>query len=108
MRILMLGIAAVLPGASAAAPAPTTAHLGTPPASQASNTLTQEARVISPVPSTCKPVGSVAQGENRRPLLKRLDELPPAETYMAIYRTDEQGCLDPMLARELQRPRGLR
>lgn len=57
-------------------------------------------RVISPVPSVCDSIGSVAQGEDRSPQLRRLGELPPALTYMAVYRRDSRGCIDPMLASE--------
>jgi hypothetical protein len=32
--------------------------------------------------------------------MKRLGQLPPAEAYMAVLRTDENGCLDPLLARD--------
>lgn len=60
-------------------------------------------RTVSPVPSTCPNIGSHAQGERKAPQLKRLGELPPAQTYMAVYRTDEKGCIDPMLASERQR-----
>jgi hypothetical protein len=34
--------------------------------------------------------------------MKNLGELPPAQTFMAVYRTDEKGCIDPMLASERQ------
>jgi hypothetical protein len=100
MRLLILASAAILPAGSAAAPAPTAA----PPeaaATQHNDALAQPARVISPVPSTCKPIGSVAQGD-RRLGPNNLNELPPAQTYMAVYRRDENGCIDPMLASERQ------
>ena len=60
------------------------------------------ARIVSPAPAICDKVGSYAQGERQAPQLKRLGELPPAEAYMAVYRTDEKGCLDPLLARDRQ------
>ena len=31
-------------------------------------------------------------------------QLPPAEAYRAVYRTDAEGCLEPLLARDLRRP----
>ena len=68
-----------------------------PPAAQSS-----PARVISPIPTACDKTGSYAEGERRAPQLKRLGELPPAEAYMAVYRTDANGCLDPLLARDRQ------
>jgi hypothetical protein len=68
-----------------------------PPAAQPSPT-----RLVSPVPETCDRIGSYAQGERQAPRMKRLGELPPAEAYMAVYRTDEKGCLDPLLARDRQ------
>ena len=101
MRLLILASAAILPAGSAAAPGPNAVQAAP---SQPGNSLTQQTRVISPVPSTCKQIGSVAEGD-RRLQGRRLNELPPAQTYMAVYRTDENGCLDPMLASELQRPR---
>lgn len=33
---------------------------------------------------------------------RNLDQLPPADTYMAVLRTDDEGCLDPLLASELR------
>ena len=87
-RVLLVLPAMALLGAAPAAP---------PVFPQASPT-----RVISPVPSTCKQIDTFAQGDNQRPGLKRLGELPPAQAFMAVYRTDEKGCLDPMLASERQ------
>jgi hypothetical protein len=62
----------------------------------------QPTRVISPLPTTCDRPGSYANGPNTPPQLKRLGELPPAEAYMAVLRTDEKGCLNPLLARDRQ------
>ena len=81
---------------------PMLALLGASPAAQPNNRLTQPTRVISPQPSVCKEIGSVARGDPTRPQMKNLGELPPAQTYMAVYRTDERGCIDPMLASERQ------
>ena len=81
---------------------PMLALLGAAPASQPNNSLAQPTRVISPEPSVCKESGSFAQGDRTRPNMKNLGELPPAQTYMAVYRTDDRGCLNPMLAGERQ------
>jgi hypothetical protein len=81
---------------------PALALLGASPAAQPNNRLSQPTRVISPEPSVCKEIGSVARGDPTRPEMKNLAELPPAMTYMAVYRTDERGCIDPMLASERQ------
>jgi hypothetical protein len=81
---------------------PVLALLGATPPTKPSSAQSTPTRVISPVPSTCDKVGSYAQGERRAPQLKRLGELPPAEAYMAVYRTDANGCLDPLLARDRQ------
>ena len=81
---------------------PALALLGAAPATPSSGPQAKPARVISPVPSTCAKIGSYAQGEQTPPQLKRLGQLPPAEAYMAVYRTDENGCLDPLLARDRQ------
>ena len=84
---------------------PALALIGTAPApvADAGRVTT---RLVSPVPQACKPVGAVAQSGPMRPEMKRLGELPPAETYMAVYRTDARGCLDPLLARDRQGIRG--
>jgi len=75
---------------------------GAAPSAQPSNNMAQPTRVISPEPSVCKEIGSVARGDPTRPQMKNLGELPPAQTFMAVYRTDEKGCIDPMLASERQ------
>lgn len=91
MRLVFLASAAALAATqTAAAPLP----------------RADPARLVSPVPRTCERIGSTARGEDRRPQARRLGELPPAEAYMAVYRRDSRGCLDPLLARDLNRPRG--
>ena len=87
---------------------PALALLGATPAAQPAAPQGSPTRIISPVPSTCKQIGTFAQGDSERPGLKRLGELPPAQTFMAVYRTDEKGCLDPMLASERQGARAPR
>jgi hypothetical protein len=37
-------------------------------------------------------------GEPLKP--RKLGELPPAEGYQAVLRTDEKGCLDPLLVKD--------
>ena len=81
---------------------PALALLGATPAARPNDGLSQPTRLVSPEPSVCKESGSFAQGERTPPKLRKLGELPPAEAYMAVYRTDEKGCLDPMLASERQ------
>ena len=81
---------------------PALALLGAAPPARPPSAQPSPARIVSPVPAICDKVGSYAQGERQAPQLKRLGELPPAEAYMAVYRTDEKGCLDPMLASERQ------
>ena len=76
--------------------------LGAAPPSATTIPKSQPTRVVSPVPSTCAPIGSTADGPREAPQLKRLGELPGAQTYMAVYRTDEKGCLDPMPISERQ------
>jgi hypothetical protein len=34
---------------------------------------------------------------------KKLTELPPAETYAAVYRLDERGCMVPVKYRDVRR-----
>ena len=81
---------------------PALALLGAAPATETNSPLAKPTRVVSPVPATCARIGSQAQGERTAPQMKRLGDLPPAEAYMAVYRTDENGCLDPLLARDRQ------
>jgi hypothetical protein len=79
---------------------PALALLGAAPPAPNLSPQAQPTRVISPVPSTCAKIGANAQGEQTPPQMKRLGQLPPAEAYMAVLRTDENGCLDPLLARD--------
>ena len=79
---------------------PALALLGAAPPTPTSGPQARPARVISPVPSTCEKIGTYAQGEKGSLQMKRLGQLPPAEAYMAVLRTDENGCLDPLLARD--------
>ena len=81
---------------------PTLALLGAAPPAKLPGPQSSPVRLVSPVPETCDRIGSYAQGERQAPQMKRLGELPPAEAYMAVYRTDEKGCLDPLLARDRQ------
>ena len=81
---------------------PVLALMGAAPASQPAAPRSQPTNVISPVPALCGPSGSIANGPRQAPQLRRLGELPGAQTYMAVYRTDERGCLNPMLASERQ------
>ena len=84
---------------------PALALLGAAPQASPSTDrpLASPTRVISPTPSICREVGSHAQGEKKPSPMQRLGELPRGQTYMAVYRTDERGCIDPMLASERQR-----
>lgn len=34
---------------------------------------------------------------------KKLNELPPADTYAAVYRLDERGCMVPVKFRDVRR-----
>ena len=81
---------------------PTLALLGAAPPTEPTPRHAQPTRVVSPVPATCEKIGSLAQGEPGSAQMKRLGDLPPAEAYMAVVRTDEKGCLDPLLARDRQ------
>jgi len=48
-----------------------------------------------------KPPGmqyALEPGEPLKP--RKLGELPPAEGYQAVLRTDEKGCLDPLLVKD--------
>ena len=62
------------------------------------------AKVISPAPN-CKQQMSVTQS-SEGPLFRRLDQLPPAAAYQAVYRLDADGCIDPLLVSD--RVRGQR
>jgi len=60
------------------------------------------AKLISPAPE-CKPQVAVAQSAEG-PLFRRLDRLPPAQAYQAVYRLDANGCIDPLLVKDRIRP----
>jgi hypothetical protein len=79
---------------------PAVALLGAAPPSAGPDI--QQTRVISPVPTTCKALGNIVGGTDAPPPIRRLDELPAGQTFMAVYRTDSNGCIDPMLASERQ------
>lgn len=55
---------------------------------------------LKPAP-TC-PEQQLAKS-TRAPTFRRLGELPPAETYMAVFRVDSKGCLDPLTAAAYRR-----
>jgi hypothetical protein len=61
----------------------------------AARVMPAPARVISPAPD-CKQQVDVAQSPDG-PIFRRLDELPPAQAYQAVYRLDANGCIDPLL-----------
>ncbi|WP_265587305.1 hypothetical protein [Sphingomicrobium arenosum] len=67
--------------------------------------LDQQRKVDAPIlapdaPALC-PEDSVAQGVTEQDgQFHRLADLPPGETYMAVYRLDEDGCADPLTAIE--------
>jgi hypothetical protein len=86
----------IIPALALLAAAPTVTVSADPP-------MASPTRLISAAPSICRELGSHAQGEQKGMAIKRLAELPRGETYMAVYRTDEKGCIDPMLASERQR-----
>lgn len=45
----------------------------------------------------------VRQGRSWQMKPYKLAELPPAETYAAVYRLDERGCMVPVKFREVRR-----
>jgi hypothetical protein len=45
--------------------------------------------------------GSAWRGDPAKP--KKLNELPPADAYAAVYRRDERGCMVPVKHREVRR-----
>ena len=47
--------------------------------------------------------GGALHGDRLNP--RKLAELPPAETYAAVVRQDERGCLVPVFYREVHAPR---
>ena len=44
--------------------------------------------------------GGMWQGDPMRP--HKLTELPPAETFAAVYKLDERGCMVPVLYRDVR------
>ena len=51
-------------------------------------------------PKGCSSEQVFARGMEGSAQMHRLDELPRAETFMAVMRVDQRGCIDPMLASE--------
>jgi hypothetical protein len=50
--------------------------------------------------SGCKdPMRVIPADTNSPPEANRLADLPPGDTILAVYREDEQGCLDPVIVR---------
>ena len=45
----------------------------------------------------------VRQGRSWQIQPKKLTELPPADTYAAVYRLDERGCMVPVKFRDTRR-----
>lgn len=43
------------------------------------------------------------EGDPKRAKPRKLSELPPAETYAAVYRRDERGCMIPVKYRQVRR-----
>jgi hypothetical protein len=84
MRLLILAALAALPAASAP---------GQP---------NQYAKAREAVRADCpRPPGqqyALNPGEPLKP--RKLGELPPAEGYQAVLRTDGKGCLDPLLVKD--------
>ena len=84
MRLLVLALAAALPAASAAAPAP-----------DRSDPWVQPVRTVPAEAAKCRKA-DVHQADRRAPVqFKKLNELPPAVGYMAVYRTID-GCEEPL------------
>ena len=89
MRLLVLAVAAILPTGSAVAPAQQTA-----PAPVTSNQRAQPLPGASPAQNCRRP--DFRQADRNGPTqFKRLDQLPDATAYMAVYRTVD-GCEEPM------------
>ena len=98
MRFLLLTAAALLPQASAAAPADSPAPAAEPatiPALERSDALAQP-KCRKPASHNAE-VGSAWRADPLKP--QKLTELPAAQGYMAVYRTIE-GCEVPMTVTE--------
>lgn len=53
------------------------------------------AGAFNPLPLHCRGA-TLAQGTGS-PGARKLTQLPPADAFLAVYRTGPDGCLDPML-----------
>ena len=105
MRILVLGLAFILPAASAAAPAP--APTGSAPEGLALQTPLASPFRPGPMPlvdpnagarEDCPPISRYhAQRREPRPDAQKLNELPMADHYKAAYRLID-GCEAPIVA----------
>ena len=102
MRILVVGLAAALPAASAAAPGPEVADQTAPSgAPLAAPFRTNPMPLLDPnagEPKDCPPISRYhAMRRDPRPDAQKLNELPMADHYKAVYRTID-GCEAPIIA----------
>ena len=91
MRLLLpIAVAlAALASSSSAAPAPTGRYSRFVPAEECRDASAQFARK-----------GGIWRYDPVKP--KKLTELPPAESYAAVYRLDERGCMVPLKYRDVR------
>ena len=87
---LMTGIGAAVWAQAATVPAPPGQRHGFVPANDCPAATSHFARK-----------GGIWGGDPVQP--RKLTELPPADTYAAVYRLDERGCMVPVKYRDVRR-----
>ena len=85
MRLLIVALAAIpLSAATAEPPA-------LPPERAPTKFVALDAKAKCP-----KPLAFWGAGPGKAEM-KKLNELPPADAFHAVYRTDKDGCVDPVM-----------
>ena len=91
MRIALIAFIALIPAASTAAE-----DRSPPPAPMIATAAAETA--VSPYPETCpSETARIAKAKDARPELHKLTDLPDAQAYSAVFRTDAEGCPDPIV-----------
>lgn len=78
--------------------APASQPAATVPASKAAKTL---AAPDCPA-ATSEMAGRMSRWRGKPVKPQRLGDLPPADTYAAVYRLDERGCMVPVMYRDVR------
>ena len=86
MRLLIIALALPISAATAEAPAPPAPE---PPAVNRPIAATPDAECPKPLAFWGQAPGKAE--------MRKLNELPPADAFHAVYRMDKDGCVDPVM-----------